>query len=68
MKKTSDVKPKTGTHFEQVPLEVVKKIVGEEGPKETPGTDNLTIERVPVKTEPYSMPLASLAKPWVIRT
>ena len=50
--KTSDVKTKSETHFEQVPLEVVKKIAGGEESKETAGTDNLIIERVPVKTEP----------------
>ena len=66
--KTDDVKPKARTHFEQVPLEVVKKITGGEESKETAETDNLTIERVPVKTEPYSMPSGSLAKPSATRT
>ena len=61
--KTSDVKTKSETHFEQVPLEVVKKIASAEESKETAGTDNLIIERVPVKTEPYSMPSGLLAKP-----
>jgi hypothetical protein len=61
--KTSDVKKKSGTHFEQVPLEVVKKIAGAEESKETAGTDNLIMERVPVKTEPYGMPSGLLAKP-----
>ena len=55
--KNSDAKPKSGTHFEQVPVEVVKKITDREGSKKTGGTDNLIIERVPVKTEPYSMPI-----------
>jgi len=61
--KTSDVKTKSETHFEQVPLEVVKKIASVEESKKTAGTDNLIIERVPVKTEPYSMPPGLLAKP-----
>jgi len=61
--KKSDVKRKPGTHFEQVPLEVVKKITGGEGVKEKAGTDNLIIERVPVKTEPYSMPSRLLHEP-----
>ena len=54
--KNSDVKPKSGMHFEQIPLEVVKKIAGREGSNETGKIGNLIIERVPVKTEPYSMP------------
>jgi hypothetical protein len=60
--KNSDAKPKSGMHFEQIPLEVVKKIAGQEGSKETAEIDNLTIERVPVKTEPYSMPVLWLRK------
>jgi hypothetical protein len=53
--KTRHVKRKPGTHFEQIPVKVVKKIVGGSGSKKTSGTDNLIIERVPIKTEPYSM-------------
>jgi hypothetical protein len=60
--KKNDLKPKSGTHFKQVPVEVVKKIIGREGSKETGNTDNLIIERVPVKTEPYSMPALWLRK------
>ena len=63
--KTKDIKPKSGTHFEQIPLAIVKKITGSEEPTEKAGTDNLTIERVPgknVKTEPYSMQVLSLRK------
>ena len=65
--KNKDVKLKSGTHFEQVPVEVVKKevvkkIIGSEESKKKAGTDNLIIERVPVKTEPYSMLVLSLPK------
>jgi hypothetical protein len=50
MKKTLDATLKSETHFEQIPLEeVVKKIA-----------NNLTFEPPSEKTEPYSMPAASL--------
>jgi hypothetical protein len=46
VRKTRDVK-KSGTHFEQIPLEVVKKIADQEESKtETAETGNLIIERV----------------------
>lgn len=61
--KTREVKPKSGTHFEQVPVEVVKKIIGGEEPKETARTDNQIIERVPVKAEPSSMASPSISEP-----
>ena len=60
--KKNDVKPKSRTHFEQVPVDVVKKFTDREGSKETGEPDNLIIERVPVKTEPYSMPVLWLRK------
>jgi hypothetical protein len=54
VKKTRAVK-KSGTHFEQIPLEVVKKIADQEGSKtETAETGNLIIEPVSGKTEPYT--------------
>jgi hypothetical protein len=50
MKKTLDATLKSGTHFEQIPLEeVVKKIA-----------DSLTLEPPSRKTEPYSMSAGSL--------
>jgi len=48
-KPNDDATLKSGTHFEQVPLEeVVKKIA------------NLTVEPASEKTEPYSMPAGSV--------
>ena len=49
MIKTDETKLKPGTYFEQVPLEVVKKVV-----------DAVTLEPSSEKTEPYSMPAGSL--------
>jgi len=54
MKKTSEAKRKSGTHFEQVPLEVVKKIA--DAKKEKAGRDNVIVEPAFKKTEPYYMP------------
>ena len=48
--KTVDDTLKSGTHFEQIPLEeVVKKMA-----------EGLTLEPSSMKTEPYSMPTGSL--------
>jgi len=55
------VKRKARTHFEQIPVEVVKTIAVEKGPaKETTKTKNLVAEPPSRKTEPYSVPISSL--------
>lgn len=54
-------KGKPRTHFEQVPVEVVKKIALEKDRrKKTNATANVVVEPPARKTEPYSMPLSSL--------
>jgi hypothetical protein len=56
MIKTSRAKRKSRTHFEQVPLEVVKKVLGGEALKtDKAGTNALTVETAPRKTRPYSL-------------
>ena len=58
--KIRNVKRKPPTHFEQVPVAIVKKIVDAQAPpKKTAGTDNVTVERASGKTHPYSMPWLS---------
>jgi hypothetical protein len=57
MKKTPRVKRKPETHFEQIPIDVVKKIADrEESKKKTAGSDNLIYDEMSMKTEPYTMP------------
>jgi hypothetical protein len=64
MKKAPPMKRKPETHFEQVPVEVVKKIAELEGSKKkTSGTANLVFEQMTTKTEPYSM-----SHWWLVRT
>jgi hypothetical protein len=49
------------THFEQIPVEIVKKITLEKpSPKKPTGPRNVVAEPTAQKTEPYSMPLSSL--------
>jgi hypothetical protein len=63
MIKTSRAKRKSQTHFEQVPLEVVKKMLGGEAVKtDTAGTNNLIEETALRETEPYSQAARSIAK------
>jgi hypothetical protein len=60
MKKNS-VKRRAPTHFEQIPVEIVKKIAVEEPRLKKPiGPANVVAEPTAKKTEPYSMPLSSL--------
>jgi hypothetical protein len=60
MKKKA-VKPQALTHFEQIPVEIVKKITLEKpSPKKPTGPRNVVAEPTAQKTEPYSMPLSSL--------
>jgi hypothetical protein len=55
------VKRNARTHFEQIPVEVVKKIAVEKGPeKEATKPKNGVAELPSRKTEPYSMPISSL--------
>ena len=56
MKKTNDAKRKR-THFEQVPLEIVRKIAdGEISKTQKAGRDIVIVEPAPKKTEPYYIP------------
>ena len=60
MKKKS-VKRRALTHFEQIPVAIVKKIALEKPPLKTPTRpSNVVAEPTARKTEPYSMPLSSL--------
>ena len=45
---------KSKAHFEQIPVEVVKKIIEAQAveKKQTDGNDDVTIETPPSKTEP----------------
>jgi hypothetical protein len=47
---------KSSTHFDQIPIEVVKKIADRDAPKkENGGKGNVIVEPASSKTEPYSM-------------
>jgi hypothetical protein len=60
MKKKA-VKPQALTHFDQIPVESVKKIILERPSLKKPtGPSNVVAEPTARKTEPYSMPLSSL--------
>ena len=60
MKKKA-VKRQALTHFEQIPVEIVKKIALEKPSSKKPiGPTNVVAEPTARKTEPYSMPLSSL--------
>lgn len=56
---------KPGTHFEQIPIEEVKKIADPDVPKkETGGKGNVIVEPASSKTEPYSIwPGSFLTRP-----
>ena len=60
MAKTNGAKQKAQTHFEQVPLKVVEKVLGREAVRMNGGTKRLreTAERT---TKPHS-PAGSIAK------
>jgi hypothetical protein len=60
MKKKS-VKRHAPTHFDQIPVEIVKKIILEKpSPKKPTVPSNMVAEPTAMKTEPYSMPLSAL--------
>ena len=45
---------KARTHFEQIPVDAVKKVVGEDVfTMETAGIDNVVVERASGKTKPH---------------
>jgi hypothetical protein len=46
---------KRRTHFQQVPVELVKKILERQGVKIEVTTPNLVVENPATKTEPYSI-------------
>ena len=59
--KRKSVTRQAPTHFEQIPVETVKKIILEKPSMKTPtGPSNVVAEPTARKTEPYSMPLSSL--------
>ena len=59
--KRKSVKPRALTHFEQIPVAIVKKIAIEKPSLKKPtGPSNVVAEPTATKTEPYSMPLSSL--------
>ncbi len=45
---------KAKTHFEQIPVEIVKKIADEVVTEKKIRSDNVTIDTPATKTEPYS--------------
>jgi hypothetical protein len=45
---------KAKTHFEQIPVEIVKKIADEVDTEKKIRSDNVAIETPATKTEPYS--------------
>jgi hypothetical protein len=60
MTKRSQAVRKSRTHFEQIPLEVVKKIAEGDVPKdEEAGTDNVSVESVSTKSGPGRVPARS---------
>ena len=59
--KRKPVKPRATTHFEQIPVAIVKKITAEKPSLKKPtAPGNVVAESSARKTEPYSMPLSSL--------
>jgi hypothetical protein len=46
---------KAKTHFEQIPIEIVKKIAEEVDTEKNIKSDNVTDESPSAKTEPYSV-------------
>jgi hypothetical protein len=54
MKRKSQGKKKAGTHYEQIPLAVVKKIA--EGSMLSAGSDGESTRRAPGKPQLHSMP------------
>ncbi len=48
------------THFDQIPVAIVKKIVLEKPSLKKPTGPSNVVEPTAMKTEPYSMPLSSL--------
>ena len=54
MTKAKDAKRKPRTHFEQIPVKVVKKMTdGAASNAENVGSDNMVVEPASRKTEPY---------------
>lgn len=62
MIKNSRARRESRTHFEQVPLEVVKKVLGGEAVKtDKARTNDVMVETAPRKTRPYAL-ARSIAK------
>jgi len=58
--KRKSVKRRARTHFEQIPVAIVKKIAIEKPSLKKPTGPSNVVEPTAMKTEPYSMPLSSL--------
>lgn len=63
MVKTSRAKRTSRMHFEQVPLEVVEKVLGSEAVRTArAGTNSFTVKTSPRTAEPYRLRARSIAK------
>jgi hypothetical protein len=63
MIKTSRAKRKSPTYFDQVPLEVLKKLLGRDAVNtDRAGTNNLIVETPVKKNEPYGVAARAIAK------
>ena len=63
MKKTNGATRKSRTHFEQVPIDVVKRVAdGDVSSEENTATDKVIRESAPGKSRPSSVPAPSLPR------
>jgi hypothetical protein len=63
MKKTNGATRKSRTHFEQVPIDVVKRVAKEDvSQEETAAIDKVIREPAPGKSRPPSVPARSLPR------
>jgi hypothetical protein len=65
MTKTNDATRKRPTHFEQIPLDVVRKIAQEDMPKNNnTSTDEASADPTPTKTTNQSVPGRAPHRNW----
>jgi len=63
MTKKSQAVQKLRTHFEQIPVEVVKKVAEADVSKdEEAGTDDVIVESTPTKSRPVRVPARSVER------
>jgi predicted RNA-binding Zn-ribbon protein involved in translation (DUF1610 family) len=67
MTKTRNAKPKPPTHFEQVPLPVVKKVIAEAVKPAKTGAKNVIVDAAPARPSLTALPARSIARPTVER-